>query len=370
MTMHIPFFRYPHVFGQQREELLRVALDVMDRGAFILQDEVRVFEEKIAVFIGAKHAIGVANATDALELSLRAAGIVPGDEVIVPAHTFVASAASIKNCGATPVLADCGADHLIATASVAGLITPRTRAIMPVQLNGRVARMDDLQALADRHQLLIIEDSSQALGAKYQGRCAGTFGTAGVFSFYPAKVLGCFGDGGMVVTNSDEVAQKVRLMRDHGRGGHGGAVEMWGRNSRLDTLYAAIMTVKLGAYPAEITRRRELAARYHAGLRDVRAMALPPAPDASPDHFDIFQNYEVEADRRDALRAHLDAKGVNSIIQWGGKAVHQFPALGFNCRLPATERLFERCFLLPMNTSLADVEVDYICATIREFYAA
>ena len=367
--MQIPFFRYPHVFGQQREELLRAAVNIMDRGAFILQDEVRIFEEKIAAFIGAKHAVGVANATDALELSLRAAGIGPGDEVIVPSHTFVASAASIKHCGATPVLADCGPDHLVDPESVRALVTPRTRAIMPVQLNGRVARMDALQAIADQHGLLVVEDSSQALGAKYRGQCAGTFGLAGVFSFYPAKVLGCFGDGGMVVTSDDALAQKVRLMRDHGRGGHGGAVELWGRNSRLDTLHAAVMTVKLGAYPAEIVRRRELAARYTAGLRGVRALTLPPVPDAGGEHFDIFQNYEIEADRRDELRTHLEARGVKTIIQWGGRAVHQFPAFGFTCRLPQTERLFERCFLLPLNTSLSDAEVDYICGVVREFYA-
>ena len=366
--MQIPFFRYSHVFGQQREEVLRAALSIMDRGAFILQDEVRVFEERIAAFIGAKHAIGVANATDALELSLRAAGIGPGDEVIVPSHTFVASAASIKNAGGTPVLADCGPDHLVDPGSVEALVTPRTRAIMPVQLNGRVARMDSLQVIADKHRLLIIEDSSQGLGAKYRGKCAGTFGLAGVFSFYPAKVLGCFGDGGMVVTSDDTVAQKVRLMRDHGRSGHGGSVELWGRNSRLDTLHAAVMTVKLGAYPEEITRRRELAARYDAGLRTIRALTLPPSPGIETDHFDIFQNYEIETDRRDALRAHLEASGVKTIIQWGGKAVHQFPALGFKCTLPRTERLFERCFLLPMNTSLTDSEVDYICGIIRGFY--
>lgn len=366
----VPFFRYPHVFGQQREELLRAALDIMERGAFILQDEVRVFEERIAAFIGVRHAIGVANATDALELSIRAAGIGPGDEVIVPSHTFVASVAAVKHSGATPVLADCGPDHLVDPDSVRSLITPRTKAIMPVQLNGRVANMDALQKLADQHRLLIIEDSSQALGAKFKGRCAGTFGLAGVFSFYPAKVLGCFGDGGMVVTNDDAVAEKVRLMRDHGRGGHGGAVEMWGRNSRLDTLHAAVMTVKLAAYPAEIARRRELAARYAAGLRGLDAVTLPPAPGAEADHFDIFQNYEIEAGQRDALRAHLDANGVKTIIQWGGKAVHQFPALGFDCRLPQTDRLFERCFLLPMNTSLTDAEVDYVCATIRRYFGA
>lgn len=367
-SVQIPFFRYPHVFGQQRAEILGRILDVMDRGAFILQNETKEFEARIADFIGARHAIGTGNATDALELSLKAAGIRPGDEVIVPSHTFVASAASIHNIGAIPVLADCGEDHLIDPASVEQLVNARTKAIMPVQLNGRVADMDRLQEIATRHRLLMIEDSSQALGARFKGRCAGTFGIAGVFSFYPAKVLGCFGDGGMVVTNDDALAAKIRLMRDHGRGGHGGSVELWGRNSRLDNFHATVMLVKLDAYPAEITRRRELAARYHAGLKNVPQLLLPPPPDSSSEHFDIFQNYEVEAEDRDALRQHLEANGVKTIIQWGGSAIHQFPALGFQCHLPRTELLFRRCFLLPMNTSLTDTEVDYITAQIRAFY--
>lgn len=366
--MKIPFFRYPHVFGQQRDEILKAVLNVMDRGAFILQKEVQDFEEKIAQFIEVKHAIGVANATDALELSLVAAGIKPGDEVIVPSHTFIASAASIRNVGAVPILADCGDDHLLDADSAAALISPRTRALMPVQLNGRVAQMDKLLELAVKYDLRIVEDSSQALGAKFKGRCAGTIGTAGVFSFYPAKVLGCFGDGGMVVTNSDDVAAKVRLMRDHGRGGHGGGVEIWGRNSRLDTLHAAVMTVKLGIYPEEIDRRRALARQYQSYLGDLPAVCLPPAPDVDPEHFDIYQNYEIQADRRDELRMYLDSKEIKTIIQWGGKAVHQFANLGFSCRLPKTDRLFERCFLLPMNTSLRDEEVEYICSNIRNFY--
>ncbi len=366
--MQIPFFRYPHVFGQQRDQILSAMLNVMDRGAFILQDEVKEFEAAIASFIGAKHGIGTANATDALELIIKAAGIGPGDEVIAPSHTFVATIAAIHNNGATPVLADCGPDHLVDPASIEALITPRTKAIMPVQLNGRVANMDRIMALAARHKLTVIEDSSQALGAKFKDKCAGTFGLAGVFSFYPAKVLGCFGDGGIVVTNDDALAAKIRLLRDHGRGGHGGAVEMWGRNSRLDNLHATIMSVKMRQYPQEVTRRRQLASRYHQGLRDLPQLTLPPAPDASPDHFDIYQNYELEADRRDDLRVHLENKGVKTIIQWGGKAVHQFPALGFTAKLPQTEKLFTRCFLLPLNTALADAEVDYICAQIRGFY--
>jgi dTDP-4-amino-4,6-dideoxygalactose transaminase len=366
--MQIPFFRYNHVFGQQREEILASVLDVMSRGAFILQDEVKQFEVRIAEFIGAKHAIGTANATDSLELIIKAAGIGPGDEVIVPSHTFIASAAAIHNNGATPILADCGDDHLVDPASMEALVTSRTKALMPVQLNGRVCDMDRLVAIAKRHNLLLIEDSSQGLGAKFRGRCAGTFGLAGVFSFYPAKVLGCFGDGGMVVTNNDDLAAKIRLLRDHGRGGHGASVEMWSRNSRLDNLQAAIMLVKMRIYPQEIERRRELAMRYQRGLENVPELTLPPAPNASQDHFDIYQNYELEAVRRDELRAYLESKDIKTIIQWGGAAIHQFPNLGFKTELPRTTRLFTRCFLLPMNTALTNEEVDYICAQIRNFY--
>jgi|ERR1017187_3758689 dTDP-4-amino-4,6-dideoxygalactose transaminase len=366
--MDIPFFRYQHVFGQQRDEILAVMIDVMDRGAFVLQEEVREFETQIARFVGVRHAIGTGNATDALELIVKAAGIGPGDEVIVPSHTFIATAASVRNNGAAPVLADCDDDHLIDPASVESLITSRTKAIMPVQLNGRMCDMDRLLAITAKHGVLLFEDSSQALGAKFKGRSAGSFGYAGVFSFYPAKVLGCFGDGGIVVTNDDALAEKIRLMRDHGRGGHGGAVGMWGTNSRLDNLQAAIMLVKLRRYPREIARRRELATRYQMGLRDIPGLTLPPAPDSSNDHFDIFQNYEIESDQRDVLREHLDRNGVKTIVQWGGKAIHQFPELGFTCKLPRTDRLFTRCFLLPMNTSLTDEEIDFICGNIRNFH--
>ena len=367
--MQVPYFRYPHIFQQQREEILAAMIPVMERGAYINQAELQEFEKEIAAFVNAKHAIGVGNATDALLMALLAAGIRPGDEVLVPSHTFIATAAAVKHSGARPVLVDCGSDHLIDPGSAAASITARTRAIVPVQLNGRTANMDAIGALAHKHNLLIIEDSAQALGSKFKGKSASTFGAAGVFSFYPAKVLGCFGDGGVVITNDDEIARKVHLLRDHGRDATLD-VQVWGFNSRLDNLHAAVMLVKLRIYPQEIERRREIARRYRARLQDIAELTLPPGPDNDPDHFDIYQNYEMESIRRDELRAYLGQNGVGTIIQWGGKAIHQFPALGFqHLQLPETDRLFQRCFMLPMNTSLTDQEVDYICDVIHRFFA-
>ncbi|MCX7890846.1 MAG: DegT/DnrJ/EryC1/StrS family aminotransferase [Burkholderiales bacterium] len=364
----IPFFNYPALFAAQEPELMAVLRDVCGRGAYILQRDCREFEENVAKFTGAKHVLGVANGTDAIWLGLRAVGIGPGDEVIVPSHTYIASVASIHFVGATPVLADCGPDHMLDPQSVHKLVTKRTRAIMPVQLNGRTCDMDALQAIADEHDLMIVEDAAQGLGSKFKGRMAGTFGKFGTISLYPAKLLGCFGDGGLVMTNDDEVARRVGLLRDHGRNEEGKVVA-WGFNSRLDNLQAAILNFKMKSFPQALERRRAIAARYQARLGSLAEMTLPPAPDADPRHYDVYQNYEVEADRRDELRAYLEEQGVRTIIQWGGTPVHQFAELGFkDVNLPATDRLFKRCFLLPMHTALSDEDVDYICDAIRAFY--
>ena len=367
--MSIPFFRYPHLFAQQREEILQAMTAVMERGAFILQSDLVEFETGIANFTGSRYALGVANGTDALIIALRAAGVGAGDEVIVPSHTYVASAAAIHFAGATPVLVECGADHLIDAGAASAAVTSRTRAIMPVQLNGRTCDMDALQAIADRHDLMIIEDAAQAIGSKYKGRNAGTFGIAAEISLYPAKILGCFGDGGVLLTNDAEMFRKMSLLRDHGRD-ETGLVVTWGLNSRLDNLQAAVLNVKLQQLDAEIERRRQIARMYRDRLQDLDGIVLPPGPDDDADHFDVYQNYEVESDRREDLRAQLEKDGVRTIIQWAGRPVHQFEGLGFrNVSLPYTDRLFTRCFLLPMNTSLADDEIAYICDCIRRFHA-
>lgn len=363
----IPFFNYEGAFTAREDEYVAIFRDIIHRGAFIQQRDLRQFEQNLADYLGVKHAIGVGNATDGLVMAWRAAGLRPGNEVIFPSHTMVASPASVAHAGGVPVPVDCGPDHLIDPDTIEAAITERTRAIMPVQLNGRTADMDRIQQIAEQHDLYIIEDSAQALGSKFKGRFAGTFGRAGVFSFYPAKILGCFGDGGAVVTNDDEIARKVLLLRDHGRD-ESGEVVTWGFNSRLDNLQAAILDLQFRDYESIITHRRTLAACYDRNLSDLSEVQLPPAPDSDPSHFDVYQNYEIEADDRDELRGFLRESGVGTIIQWGGKPVHQFAGLHLSGELPNTDRLFQRCLMLPMNMMVSAEDAEYICARIRHFY--
>ncbi len=363
----IPFFNYPALFQRDEDNLLSVVRDVLRRGAYILQSDLDEFENTLKEYLGVKHAFGVADGTNALIIGLKAAGIGSGDEVIVPSHTYIASAASIHLVGATPVLADMSPDRMVDPASVADKVTARTRAIMPVQLNGRTCNMDALQAIADEHGLKIVEDAAQALGSKFKGRFAGTFGAFGTFSFYPAKLLGCFGDGGAIVTNDDEVARNVALLRDHGRN-EDGRVVAWGTNSRLDNVQAAVLNYKFQTYDSDIARRREIARMYDDALSEINDLNLPPAPDANGNHYDVYQNYEIESGRRDALIARLSEHGIGTMIQWNGTPVHDMVELGFSEIQPATERFFQRCFMLPMHTALDNDEVARICDAIRAFY--
>ena len=365
----IPFFPYPQLFTSDEGALLEVMREVCSRGAYILQKECVELEKALATFLGVKHVFGVANGTDAILIGLKAAGIRAGDEVILPSHTYIATAAAVQWLGAIPVLADCGPDHMLDVTDIEHRITPKTRAIMPVQINGRTCDMAAIEAIAKKHHLIVCEDAAQALGSRFGDRCAGTFGAFGTFSFYPAKLLGCFGDGGAIATNDDAIATQIKLLRDHGRNDEGRVVA-WGLNSRLDNLQAAVLLHKFKTYPADIERRRAIATRYQEQLSSMSQLQLPPAPNASANalHFDVYQNYELQADSRDALRQHLLDRGVRTIIQWAGTPVHAFKELGFTDSLPKTEKLFQCCLMLPMNTALADDDVDYICDCIKNFY--
>lgn len=366
--MKIPFFNYQSLFNEHQENLIKIISEVSSRGAFIMQTELHEFEERLATYTNVKHAIGVANATDALQMTMMAGGINIGDEVLFCSHTMVATASAIHFAGGTPVPVEAADDHLIDIASLEELITPKTKAICPTQLNGRVANMEQILEIADNHGLQVYEDAAQALGAKFDDQFAGTFGIGGCISFYPAKILGCFGDGGAILCNDDSIAERLKLMRDHGRD-ESGDIPLWGFNSRLDNLQAAILNYFFDDYENTITRRREIAEIYNSGLKDITDLSLPEPPSENTRHYDVFQNYEIQAQRRDELRIYLSDNGVGTLIQWGGTPVHSFRKLGFNQKLPKTEHLFEKLLMLPLNLSVTDQEIDYVCSLIKDFYS-
>ena len=367
MTTKIPFFEYPRLWSNDRKEFLSIIDNVSASGGFILQKAVSDFELELANYANSNYAVGVGSATDGMEIFLEAIGVKPGDEIIISSHTMLATASAIKVAGGIPVPVDIGIDNLISIQGIEEAITSNTVGIMPTQLNGRVCNMDAISAIAKKHNLFIVEDAAQALGARYKGQHASTFGLASAISFYPAKVLGCLGDAGAVLVNDKELYHKIYQIHDFGRG-EDGEVIRWGRNSRLDNIQAAILSSALTTFDKVIARRREVAQMYQDRLGLLDELQLPPAPSMDSDNFDVYQNYELQADSRDDLKSYLNEKNIGTLIQWGGKGVHQFTQLGFDQVLPDTDRFFERCIMLPMNIFISDSDVDYICESVTEFY--
>jgi dTDP-4-amino-4,6-dideoxygalactose transaminase len=373
-AIDVPFFDWNALYEERADDYRRIIHETASSGGFILQAAGEEFERKLAAYLGVRHAIGLSDCTNAMLLGLRASGVEAGDEIILPGHAFIAAAQAIHFAGCVPVPVDLDENDgwLIDPLAVRSAITPRTRGIMAVHVNGRVCAMDALQEIADEHGLEVYEDSAQALGAKLDGRAAGTFGRWAAFSFYPSKTLGCFGDAGALVTDDDDLAATVRAMRNHGAGADkklSPDCAIWGTNARLDNIQAAILAFKLGWYQQTIERRRAIAGRYNSAFSGLAAMKLPPARDSDAHHLDIFQNYEVRCDRRDALREHLASRGIGTIIQWGGVPIHRFRELGFTQHLPRTDRLFEGALLLPMNHLLSDEQVDAVIEAVQDFYA-
>ena len=371
-SVTVPFFDWSALYGERSQDFARIFDETASGGGFILQAAVRDFETDLANYLGVRHAVGLSDCTNAMLLGLRLLELKPGDEVIMPGHAFIAAAQSIHFAGGTPVPVDLSEeDWLIDPEAIRGAITPRTRAIMAVHVNGRVCAMDDIQTIANEHGLAIVEDAAQALGARLDGKPAGTFGSWGAFSFYPSKTLGCFGDAGALVTDDDATAGAIRAMRNHGAGTDNvirGDCALWSTNARIDNIQAAILSYKLTYYDAAIERRRAIAARYHEAFAPIDGIDLPPPPDADGRRFDVFQNYEICCDRRDALRAHLATAGIGTIVQWGGIAIQHFRGLGFDQQLPKTDRFFDRSLLLPMNHLLTDDQASQVIAGVRSFF--
>ena len=367
MLKKVPFFEYPRLWSDDREKLLSIIDELSSSGGFILQKAVSDFEKELATYSGSNYAVGVGNATDGMEIFLEAIGLNKGDEIIISSHTMLATASAIKIAGGIPVPVDIGQDNLISISAIEDAVTSRTVGIMPTQLNGRVCDMDSILAIANKHNLFIVEDAAQALGAKYKGQHAGTFGLASDISFFPAKVLGCLGDAGAILVNDKELYHQIYQLHDHGRDVDG-EVKRWGRNSRLDNIQAGILSHKLTTYDKVITRRRQVAQMYQDRLGQLEELQLPEPPSIVTDNFDVYQNYELTADNRDGLKIYLSEKGIGTLIQWGGTAIHQFTQLGFNQSLPKTEQFFERCIMLPMNIFISDSDIDYICEVVTGFY--
>ncbi|OGZ18925.1 MAG: hypothetical protein A2175_02220 [Candidatus Nealsonbacteria bacterium RBG_13_42_11] len=363
----VPFVNIPKHYQNLKSEILKTIDDVLSRGDLILRKDVEDFEKSIANFVGTKYAVGLNSGTDTMFLTLKALGIGPDDEVITVSHTFVASIAVIVQAGAKPVLIDVKEDFTMDVDKLEQAITEKTKAIMPVHLNGRVCDMDRIMEIAKKHNLVVIEDAAQALGAKYDGKMAGSFGLVGSFSLYPFKVLGCFGDGGILTTNDEKLAEKIKLLRDHGQKTKTEIV-CFGFNSRLDNLQAAILNLKFKYLPKYIQKRREIAENYNKGLSDAKGIKLPPAPDADEKHFDNFQNYVLIAEKRNDLFNFLKEKGVETLIK-DPIANHQQPGLGLShFNLPISEMLAEKVISLPLYPELTSEETDYVIKCVKEFY--
>ena len=368
MEYKVPFVNYPEHYRRIWDEVMDAIAEALSKGDLILRDQLMEFEENIASFVGVKYAVGVNSGTDALLLSLKAAGIGQGDEVITVAHTFVATVSVIVQCGAKPILVDIGEDMNMDVGQMEKAITPQTKAIIPVYLNGRMCDIERLMEIANEHKLFVIEDAAQALGASFKGKGAGSFGLVGCFSFYPAKMMGAAGDGGIAVTNDEEIAEKIRLLRDHGYQRSTGDILFYGYNSRLDNLQAAILDVKLKHLPEWIERRRELASLYLEGLSDLQELKLPPPPHSNDRFFDVYQNYVVGAKERDRLVAHLRESGIEILVSWS-KPMHHHEALCLkHFHLPKTEQISNEVLSLPMYPELNDEQVEFVIGAIHNFY--
>ena len=359
----VPFLDLPAAYEELREELDAVWHRVASTGRCILGDEVVSFEREFAQLCGVAHAIGVGSGLDALHLLLRGHGIGPGDEVIVPGHTFIATWLAVSHAGATPVPVDVELQTAnLDPALVEAAIGPRTRAIVAVHLYGRPADMAALRAIATRHGLTLLEDAAQAHGAICDGQTVGSLGDGAAFSFYPGKNLGALGDGGIVVTDDDELAERVRLLRNYGsrvKYEH----ELQGFNSRLDALQAGALRVKLRCLPEWNARRAAAADRYLAGLAGLDGLTLPAAA-AGPEH--VWHLFVVRHPERDRLQRDLDERGIQTIIHYP-VACHRteaYAAAHGDALLPVTEQLAREVLSLPIGPHLTQAHQDEVVAAM------
>jgi aminotransferase EvaB len=363
--MTVPFWNYRAEYEAERDDIFGAIEQVMRSGQLILGDSVRALEREFAAYCGVREGVGVNSGTDALMLALRALDLRAGDEVVTTSNTAIPTVSAIVSAGGVPRFVDVEADtYLMDVSQLEGVMTPRTRCIIPVHLFGQCADMDAVNAFADRHGAMVIEDCAQSTGAEYVGRRAGSMSAIAAFSFYPTKILGAYGDGGMVVTSSAPLAARVRGLRMYGTAGRYYAEEH-GYNSRLDELHAEILRRKLPRVSAYIDRRRELARRYDEQLRGL-GLTLPRE---KPENRHVYHLYVVRHPARDAIVKALAARGIGVAIHYPWP-IHTMPAYASpeypQGSLPETEAAAREIFSLPLYPSLTNAEQDRVCEAIHE----
>ncbi len=366
----IPFVDLASQYRSIESEINTAINDVLSNCSFILGDQVNIFEKAFARFVAADHAVGVSNGLDALRLSLIALDVGSGDEVILPANTYIATALAVSSVGANPVLVDCDpANYNIDVEQIESAINSSTRAIIPVHLTGQSADMDPILEIGAKHGLHIIEDAAQAHGSLYKGRPCGSMGDMGCFSFYPGKNLGAYGDAGMVTTNDTNLAERIRRLRNYGERDKYDHIEK-GFNSRLDTLQAAILNVKLPYLHDWNLFRAQNAEKYIDLLSGVGDLKLQKQEAYSTHVYHLFM---VETAYRDALREHLNLAGIQTGIHYP-KPIHLHPAyadLGYKKGdFPRSERLSNRILSLPMFSELTEDQIQKVALVVQSFFKA
>ena len=367
LTYRVPFVDPCEHYRRLKSEIDFAITDTLAKGDLVLRQQLRDFEQHLADFVGVGYAVGVNSCYHALHFSMLAAGIGPGDEVITVGHTFVATVSSIIHTGAKPVLVDVREDYNMAPEKFEAAVTPRTKAVIPVHLNGRVCDMDRIMSTAERHGLTVIEDAAQALGASFHGKKAGSFGLTGCFSFYPFKSLGGLGDGGAVTTSDPEVARFVRLLRFNGEDRQTGEFHYHGYTALLDNVQAAVLDVKLRYLPAWIGHRRAIADQYREGLKGIEGLDLPHFE--GDQYFDTYQNYVIRTEHRDELREHLKNSGVETLVHWA-KPMWEHKGLALEKPLvPETESICRDVISLPMSAETTPEHVELTVSCIRKFFS-
>ena len=367
MEYQVPFVKPRLHYQRLKTEIDRAIIGCLANGDLVLRQQLRDFERSFAECVSVKHAVGLNSGFHALHFALAARGIGPGDEVVTVAHTFVATVSAIVHTGAKPVLVDVGRDFNMDMEAFEAAITPRTKAVIAVHLNGRMCNMDRLMAVAERHGLFVVEDAAQALGAAFQGKRAGSFGHVGCFSFYPFKTLGAYGDGGALVTNDPEIARVVRLLRFNGEDKETGEYHCHGYTALLDNVQAAVLDVKLRYLPAWLEHRRMIAARYRTRLEAIDGVALPHFADEN--QTDSFQNYVIRTARRDELRAYLRSQGIETLVHWA-KPMWMHRGLKLSpAKLNETSKICGEVLSLPMSAETDAQDVDITAGAIREFFS-